>query len=102
MVCPTSPAARVLWQESVAGFELPVPHVALLSLRADARGGLSLSARSPLRKKKSKNTKSILSYAELEVGDYVVHESYGIGQYTGIEAPQDRSKRKEDEWITLS
>ena len=78
--------ARVLWQESVAGFELPVPHVALLSLRADARGGLSLSARSPLRKKKSKNTKSILSYAELEVGDYVVHENYGIGQYTGIEA----------------
>ncbi|MBQ8416033.1 MAG: transcription-repair coupling factor, partial [Clostridia bacterium] len=27
----------------------------------------------------------ILSYAELEKGDYVVHETYGIGQYTGIE-----------------
>ena len=37
------------------------------------------------RKKKKKNTKSILSYAELETGDYVVHETYGIGQYTGID-----------------
>ncbi len=71
----------------LSGFELFVPRFAVLSAGADARaGGLSLSAKASIRKKKKKNSKSILSYAELETGDYVVHESYGIGQYTGIES----------------
>ncbi len=89
---PTKPeempggSVAVLWQGTVAGFELPVPRIALLSVNPETRaGGLSLSGKSALRKKKKKNSKSILSYAELEVGDYVVHETYGIGQYTGIE-----------------
>ncbi len=89
---PDSPAQMpggsltVLHGELLPGFELPVPRIALLSLLPESRtGGLKLSGKSPLRKKAKKNTKSILSYAELEVGDYVVHEAYGIGRYTGIE-----------------
>ncbi len=76
----------VIWKNALPGFELPVPKFVILSLGADARAGsLSLSGKSTVRKKKKKNTKSILSYAELESGDYVVHETYGIGRYTGIE-----------------
>ncbi|MBQ7335243.1 MAG: transcription-repair coupling factor [Clostridia bacterium] len=76
----------VIWKEALAGFELMVPKFAVLSAGADARtGALTLSGKSLIRKKKKKNAQSILSYAELEVGDYVVHETYGIGQYTGIE-----------------
>lgn len=76
----------VLWRDALPGFELIVPKIAILSTGADARvGALNLSGKSALRKKKKKNAKSILSYAELETGDYVVHENYGIGQYTGIE-----------------
>ena len=76
----------VLYKNALAGFELIVPAFAVLSLGADARvGALSLAGKSAIRKKKKKNAKSILSYAELEVGDYVVHEAYGIGRYTGIE-----------------
>ncbi|MGN1346807.1 MAG: transcription-repair coupling factor, partial [Eubacteriales bacterium] len=43
--------------------------------------------RSSVRKNKRKKSSSeaILSYADLEVGDIVVHETYGIGQYMGIE-----------------
>ncbi len=68
------------------GFELISSRLVLLTTGTSLRsGGLALSGKSVLRKKKSKNAKSILSYAELEVGDYVVHETYGIGQYTGIE-----------------
>ena len=37
------------------------------------------------RKKKKSNTQAIFSYNDLEVGDYVVHEAYGIGRYAGIE-----------------
>ena len=71
--------------EVLMGFELFVPKLAIFSTLPDSRAGaLSLSGKTSLRKKK-KNTKSILSYAELEVGDFVVHEVYGIGQYTGIE-----------------
>ncbi len=76
----------VVWRDALPGFELIVPRIAVLSTGADARiGALNLSGRSALRKKKKKNTKSILSYAELDEGDYVVHETYGIGRYTGIE-----------------
>ena len=33
---------------------------------------------------KYKNAKVLKDYQELEVGDYVVHDNYGIGQYLGI------------------
>ncbi len=76
----------VLWKNALPGFELITPKFVILSLGADARvGSLSLSNRGGRIKKKKKTGKSILSYAELEVGDYVVHETYGIGRYTGIE-----------------
>ena len=79
-------SVTVLFGEPLAGFELISPKLAVLSTLPDGRvGGLSLSAKTGLRKKKKKNTQSILSYAELEVGDFVVHEVYGIGQYTGVE-----------------
>ena len=76
----------VLFGDCLSGFELMTPKIAVLSTLPDGRAGaLSLAGKTVLRKKKKKNTQSILSYAELEVGDYVVHEAYGIGQYTGIE-----------------
>ena len=70
----------------IPGYELPSPRIAVLSMNPETRvGALNLAGKSVLRKKKKKNSKDILSYAELEVGDYVVHETYGIGRYTGIE-----------------
>ena len=76
----------VIYKNALPGFELIVPKFAVLSMGVDSRvGTLSLSGKAAIRKKKKKNTKSLLSYAELENGDYVVHETYGIGQYTGIE-----------------
>ncbi len=79
-------SVSVVFRDCIAGYELPVPRVAILSVNPETRtGSLNLAGKSTLKKKKKKNAKSILSYAELEVGDYVVHEAYGIGQYTGIE-----------------
>ncbi len=76
----------VLFRDQLAGFELTVPRFAVLSTMPDVRtAALGIGGKSTLKKKKRKDTKSILSYAELETGDYVVHENYGIGQYTGIE-----------------
>ncbi|TJX15594.1 transcription-repair coupling factor [Tissierella creatinini] len=36
-------------------------------------------------KKRKKNTSKDLSFSDLNVGDFVVHEAYGIGQYEGVE-----------------
>lgn len=76
----------VLYKDYLAGFELPVARFAVLSTNPEIRtAAIGIGGKSTLKKKRRKDTKSILSYAELEAGDYVVHERYGIGQYTGIE-----------------
>ncbi|AHM55547.1 transcription-repair-coupling factor Mfd [Peptoclostridium acidaminophilum DSM 3953] len=36
------------------------------------------------KKTRSKNARQIESFMELEIGDYVVHESHGIGKYEGM------------------
>lgn len=38
-----------------------------------------------IKRNRKKNSKSILTYNDLNIGDYVVHENHGIGEYRGIE-----------------
>ena len=62
------------------GFEYPTIKYAVFSLN-------EISGEQGLRKKhpKKKKGKAIESFTDLQVGDYVVHESYGIGVYRGLE-----------------
>ena len=73
----------VLCGEFAAGFDLISPKFALLNFSAAVRAGGHIRRRKTSSKKKA--TEAILSYADLEIGDLVVHTVYGIGQYTGIE-----------------
>ncbi len=82
----------LVFREYLYGYELIVPKIAILSTNPDSRTGSVASAALRSRKQKAmsdkakkKDTKTILSYNDLEVGDVVVHETYGIGRYTGIE-----------------
>ncbi|MBQ7320090.1 MAG: transcription-repair coupling factor [Clostridia bacterium] len=77
----------VLWRSYLTGFELVSARIAVLSTNPETRAGHLVSGGKLGRKKKKKDsaTKAIMSYADLEVGDLVVHEHYGIGRYTGIE-----------------
>jgi len=62
------------------GFEYPLLKFAIIS-ESDI-----FSERKLKKKKKSKfDGNHISSFAELNVGDYVVHESHGLGIYQGIE-----------------
>ena len=71
---------------SIAGFELPAARFAVLSLGSLERREKSRKySNSGKKGKKASAEQKILSYADLEVGDYVVHVAYGIGQYMGIE-----------------
>ena len=38
-----------------------------------------------LKKSKKKSKENLLDYTDLNVGDFVVHENHGIGEYRGIE-----------------
>ena len=85
-------AVTILWREYLFGYELVVPKIAILSTNPDGKtGALSTAAirsrkqKAAAEKARAKNTKTILSFNDLEAGDVVVHENYGIGRYTGIE-----------------
>ncbi|MBR2460873.1 MAG: transcription-repair coupling factor [Clostridia bacterium] len=70
---------------NLSGFELNAPKYVCMSLYASAyTPGRLISGR--LKKRKSRVTakEKIMSYAELAVGDYVVHEKHGIGIYKGL------------------
>ncbi len=76
----------IRWRQSLRGFELGTPKIAILSMLDDSKGGsLTASGRLRTSKKKKSAAERILSYNDLSVGDYVVHEIHGIGQYMGIE-----------------
>ena len=69
---------------NIHGYDMMTPKIAVLSTLPDERNA-SAASRS-LKKSKRKNSgETIMSFAELSVGDYVVHENYGIGIYNGIE-----------------
>ena len=76
----------ITWKKSIGGYELVKPRIAVISNEGGRlSGGLHASGKGKRRHKKRDDAKAILSYAELEVGDIVVHETYGIGRYLGIE-----------------
>lgn len=65
------------------GFELPSARFALLDHSSGE--GKRKTVRAMRKHKAKKNTQSIMSYADLEVGDLVVHAAYGIGLYMGLQ-----------------
>ena len=76
----------VFWKEQIRGYELPTAKIAVLSTDPESRhSGINSVSKTLKRKKKKSGTQAIFSYNDLEVGDYVVHEAYGIGRYMGIE-----------------
>ena len=70
---------------NMSGFELNVSKYVCMSLYASSYTPGKLIA-AKLKKKKHKGTakERIMSYTDLAVGDYVVHEKHGIGIYRGL------------------
>ncbi len=64
------------------GFELIIPKIATLSMAEDrGRAVMANRRRQRILRKVGGAGKRIMSYAELTVGDYVVHANYGIGLF---------------------
>ena len=62
------------------GYEYPDGKLAVLTDNQLVQGGL----RKAKKKKALKDRQGLLSYADLSVGDLVVHEFHGIGRFAGI------------------
>lgn len=70
---------------NLSGFELPQSGYVCLSMYASVfSAGRLISARKKRGKAKKSARETISSYAELSVGDYVVHETHGVGRYVGL------------------
>lgn len=71
---------------SLDGFDLASPKIAFISMKRD-------TGRAVMRRRKQQRLirrlggagERLMSYADLTVGDYIVHANYGIGRFLGIE-----------------
>ena len=71
---------------SFDGFELIVPKIAVLSMaRPEGRVLMEKRRQKRVLKRVGGAGQRLMSYADLSVGDYVVHANYGIGLFEGIE-----------------
>lgn len=68
------------------GFDLISPKIALLSMAQDSgKAVMANRRRQRILRKSGGGSKRLMSHADLSEGDYVVHASYGIGLFEGIE-----------------
>ena len=71
---------------SVGGYELITPKIAILSMaKDDGRATVAHRRRQRALKRAGAASEQLMSYAELSVGDYVVHANYGIGLFEGMQ-----------------
>jgi transcription-repair coupling factor (superfamily II helicase) len=68
-----------------SGYELMNAHVAVLTMRSEEDRREAHRRLASRHRTKAPAGKRLLSYAELSVGDYVVHAAHGIGIFEGIE-----------------
>ena len=79
-VRPSKGLVQVLPGHLHAGCSFPFARFAVLSSR---RHGLDEAAEQKKKRKKTKN--ALTSLSDVKPGDYVVHQSHGIGMYAGIQ-----------------
>ena len=74
-----------LTTSSLPGFDLITPKITLISMKRDSGRAVMRRRKQQRLMKKLGGGERLLSYADLSVGDYVVHANYGIGLFMGIE-----------------
>ena len=69
------------------GYELITPKIAILSMaRDEGRAIMANRRRQRILRKVGGAGQRLMSYADLSVGDYVVHSNYGIGLFEGMQS----------------
>ncbi len=76
--------AVILYGQNRTGFILETVRLACISLYVAQSAYSKVVTKSAHRGKKISAKEKIMSHADLEVGDYVVHDVHGIGLYEGM------------------
>lgn len=87
---PNKSGLYLLDENLSEGFEYPIEKIEFISYYE-----IFSNARKKLKSKKLINTRDFLNYTDLEVGDYVVHENYGVGKYLGINNIEVQGSRRD-------
>ena len=74
-----------LTTSNLRGFDLITPRITLISMKRDSGRAVMRHRKQQRMMKRLGGGEKLLSYADLSVGDYVVHANYGIGLFMGIE-----------------
>ena len=81
---------HIVYPCDAAGFICESAKTAVISLyREHSLYGKAVRVRKNARVKKGSARERILSYTDLSVGDYVVHDAHGIGIFTGLKTLVD-------------
>lgn len=79
-----------------AGFEYTGTYFGLITVgRVSSSAGVQLSGTGAKKRTRKNRGKAIYSLSELSAGDYVVHSSYGIGLFEGIQSMNVQGVQKE-------
>ncbi len=76
--------AVILYGQNRTGFIMETSRVACISLYIAQSAYSKLVTKSSRKGRKIDAKEKIMSYADLQVGDYVVHDVHGIGLYEGM------------------
>lgn len=83
----------VVCAPSVIGFDMPHLKLALISF---TKGAVIRPAKKSAKSRYKKlPSEKIISYSDLVIGDFVVHENHGIGLYKGVESMSVAGIRKD-------
>ncbi len=84
---PASPEMPlIMYGFALNGYELTASKFVMMSMCVYNSGYSRASSARKVKKAKRSAQERIMSYADLEAGDYVVHEKHGIGIYLGMES----------------
>ena len=81
-----SDSIAILSKPRISGFEMTSLRMAVISMTRGMNSAASSVKKGRRAAEKKKNAEKIFSYTDLEIGDYIVHEKYGIGQYMGTKS----------------
>ncbi len=80
-------AVNIINGRGYLGYELTATKFAFLSMYHNAgKLGRTITAKKRKGSSKKSTKEKIMSYADLNIGDYIVHQNHGIGQYLGLES----------------
>ncbi len=94
IILPLDKGVYILQSDLLTGVSFPKRHITLISYN-DTFSESDTPLKSDNYRTKYKDAIKLKTFDDLKIGDYVVHETHGIGQYLGIETINAENANKD-------